>query len=98
MTRELKERRYPDGRPRTPKRIDRGHYGRKAVFWTVLVLVVPLGLIQLAAHYVDEGLDHIGAYVSRLRVWSHPCLYGRMPKRPAPELSDDWKARLTDDA
>ena len=60
MTREI---RYTDRHGKslsTPKRIDHGHLGRKAVFYTVMILMVPLGLLQVAAHYLDEVLDAVG--------------------------------------
>lgn len=98
MTREIRPRSYPDGRSRTPKYIDHGHTGRKVVFYTVCVLVVPLAFTQALANRIDEALDTVGHWVNRLRVWSHPCLYAPRPKRPAPELSPDWKARLDDDS
>jgi hypothetical protein len=74
--------------------IDRGHTGRKVVFWAVaLTAGYPLGLLQVAAVKLNDLLEAVSGPFWRLREWSHPCLYKRLPRRPAPELAPDWKAR-----
>lgn len=98
MTKELRERTRLGFKPRyTPYYIDHGHLGRKFVFWSVFILLLPFGLMTVAANVIGrfgEWLDSFaGAPVYRLRAWSHPCIYGGRQKLPAPELSDEWEAK-----
>jgi hypothetical protein len=57
---------------RTGQFSDRGHYGRKAVLWTVrLVLLVPVLLIA-GANWLAMRVER---WMGGLDVWAHPCLY-----------------------
>lgn len=80
---------------RNGRYIDRGHYGRKVVFWTavaayVLLLAIPYGLALL----VVGALDFLADRLLRVKNWAHPCLGKRLPKLPAPDLAPEWKARV----
>lgn len=81
---------------------DQGHYGRKAVYWGLIVLIFPVILINLAADLAGrfgEWLDlAAGTLVARVRIWANPCLYRqynetyedfmkRVPPVPAPVSS-----------
>lgn len=95
MTREI---RYPDdGHSRAPKYIDHGHRARKAVYWAVVALALPIGVAQVCAARFVDLCEPVARAVGRLQVWSHPCLYAKPPKLPAPELSPEWRAGIPKD-
>lgn len=77
MTREIRQ--LGDGK--TPKYIDHGHVARKAVFYTVCVLVTPLTATQALVVVLNWLFGLTEKWISRLGVWSHPCLYAPRRKR-----------------
>jgi hypothetical protein len=57
---------------------DRGHYGRKAVWLSLGVLLFVPHAVCLGASKLDDVIIHVG---ERLYKWSHPCLFHRNPPR-----------------
>jgi hypothetical protein len=55
---------------------DKGHYGRKAVGYTILCLLLPVAVLCEVGTWLGERLS---GRVSKLHQWMRPCLYARRP-------------------
>lgn len=56
---------------------DRGHYGRKAAGYTILVLLLPVVLLCEGGRKLGEVIYTL---TSRLHRWMRPCLYAKRPQ------------------
>jgi hypothetical protein len=56
---------------------DHGHYFRKIVWMGFNLPFVPVGIANIASQWVLDRTDEVR---DKLLVWSHPCLYRRIPK------------------
>ena len=58
---------------------DHGHWGRKAVWLSLAVLLFVPHVVCTGASWLDGRIMAAG---SKLHRWSHPCLYARhMPRK-----------------
>ena len=76
------------------RKAHRGPLRRRAAYWAAravaTVIFTPLHLLGVA---LTRGTDVAVESVQALEVWAYPGLFAD-PRLPAPELGEDWKARM----